>query len=803
MTPNVFSFGLIDINDFGIRCLVNELIFDLEGDQMLQLKQISKYYFTGSQVVQALRRISFSVDSGEFLCITGVSGSGKSTLLNVIGGLDTYEEGALYVDGHDFSHYTTDEMERYRKENIGFVFQDFQIIDHYTVYQNVEIALSFFDMSKSDKRKRVMELLGQVGLRDFSKRKASTLSGGEKQRTVLARTLAKNSPIILCDEPTGNLNETAAKEIFSLLQEISKERTVIVVTHDHTLVEAYASRKIRLHDGEIIEDQSLNTPPKPMKDESVFIGKRNRRSESLAIAWTNLVTMPKLTLFAGLTVLIMLCGVLFTWGIGVIERNKAVDVDNPYFSNASPMRIIVTNFDKSPLTEADRSLIASNRLVRGVLNCDAVFDSRFIRKTVDPLTQQTMFQTFLPVSSLALETSDLLAGRLPERSDEAVVGEKALLSIGVDIAIANQYQLPLTSSLQTDQRTFRIVGIVREEPTFDDFIRLYVDASGWDALSPSVIQERSEIEIRIEGTRVFDLASDSWVVENGTEEARKEYVITVPIWISEDAGLADDEVWVYDMFFFDICRDFGYKKEIRDDMDAGLCSAAAFLESHQLSLRTNHMFSSNLTFSPIVLRSSPQTDDDRSFKFYMNATTFEKYFGVEPVQTSVIVRHAYDAKRVSADLRELGFDVFVPSLVLSEWTSLTVLIRNVGVTVITLVICIALLMVGWVVLKNVVKAKRADYLILRSLGMDRSGMRSLLRFEWLILIAGAVVVLSITAIIGAHQFVYVRQILAYLRWYDYAGSMLLVLFFFRLFTSRDTTSIFQTSVMKAMKGGKR
>lgn len=772
----------------------------MEGDQMLQLKNISKYYFTGSHVVQALRRISFCVEAGEFLCITGVSGSGKSTLLNVIGGLDTYEEGALYVDGHDFSHYTTDEMERYRRENIGFVFQDFQIIDHFTVYQNVEIALSFFDMTKSEKRRRVMELLGQVGLKELSKRQARTLSGGEKQRTVLARTLAKNSPIILCDEPTGNLNETAAREIFALLRDISIDRIVVVVTHDQAMVDQYASRKIRLYDGEVIEDQTLTLHSIPIEEKYASVGKRTRPFQNLAIAWSNLVTMPKLSLFAGFTMLIMLCGVLFTWGIGIIERNKAVSVDNPFFTNASPTRIVVTRFDENPLNESDRSLIESIRLVRGILDFDAVFDSKFIRKTVDPLTRQTTFQTFVSTSSLALDESDLLSGRLPRRSDEAVVGEKAMLSVGADIEIANAYQLPLTSTLQTDQYAFQIVGIVREEPRFDDLHRIYVNPEGWDKLSPSVLQERSEIELRIEGTRVFNMSLDAWVVENGTEEARKEYVISVPIWITEEAGLLDDEVWVYDMFFFDICRDFGYKKELRDDMEAGLCSASAFLESHTLSMRTNHMFSNNLSFTPISLRSSPQTDDDRSFKFYMNESTFHKYFSVTPVQSSVVVRHAYDAKRVSEELRDLGFDVFVPSLVLSEWMSLTVLIRNVGVTLVTLGICIAVLMVGWLVLKNVAKAKRGDYLILRSLGMSRSGMRFLVGFEWLILFVGATIVLAFTTMVGASRFPYIRQILAYLRWYDYVGSVLLVLLFFLSFTSRWTVQIFRTSVMKAIKG---
>lgn len=770
---------------------------------MLELRNVSKYYFTGSQVVQALRRISFVVNAGELLCITGASGSGKTTLLNIIGGLDTYEEGALFVDGKDFSHYTTSEMERYRKEHIGFVFQDFQIIEHFSVYQNVEVALSVFAMSKQEKRRRVLELLDQVGLTSLAKRKASTLSGGEKQRTVLARTLAKDSPIIVCDEPTGNLNEAAAKEIFALLATIAKERMVIVVTHDQRMVDAYATRRIRLHDGEIIEDQRLSNRPLPEGMMGRQVIQRTRLAQLLAIAWSNLVTMPKLTVFTWMLLFILLSGVLLTFGIGVIERNRSVPVDNPYFTHASPTRIIVTRRDGNPLTDADRSLIETARNVRGILDCDAVFDSTFLYKTTDPATQQTVFMTFLPAAAAALDESDLLEGRFPTGPGEALVGEEAMLPVGKDIDIANAYQLSVTQELQTDQYAFRIVGIVREETTFDEVYALYVNPEGWMELAKSTMQERSEIELRIEGTRVFDLSLDSWVVEDGTEEARKDYVLTVPVWISEEAGLQDDEILVHDMFFFDICRDFGYKKEIRDDMEAGLCTAEEFVQSHQLSLRTNHMFSDNLTFSPVILKSSPQTDDDRSFKFFMNAATFDKYFGRSSVQSSVIVKNAYDAKEAAADLIEMGFDVMVPSQVLSEWTALEVLIRNVLVTLIVLAICLALMAVGWVVSKNVGNARRGDYLILRSLGVERRGMRRLIGIEWGILFLLAAVALFVLSWILSSRIPYVRLIFDYLRWFDYLGTVGLFLFFFTLLSRLWSRDIFQTSVMKAIKGVKR
>ena len=225
---------------------------------MLKLERVSKYYFTGNNVVQALRRITLEFTISEFVAITGKSGSGKSTLLNVLSGLDTYEEGKLFFNGQDISHYTIEELEYYRKDNIGYIFQEHNLINSYTVYQNIEIALTIQGYTKKQIKSRVLQLIDRVGLSKMAHRKVSKLSGGERQRTVIARTLAKDYQILMCDEPTGNLNKEASDGIFQLLLEISKDKLVIVVTHDISLLQKYVTRKIHLYDGEIMEDSTLS-----------------------------------------------------------------------------------------------------------------------------------------------------------------------------------------------------------------------------------------------------------------------------------------------------------------------------------------------------------------------------------------------------------------------------------------------------------------------------------------------------------------------------------------------------------------
>ena len=190
-----------------------------------------------------------------FVTITGESGSGKSTLLNVISGLDKYDEGEYFVNGEETSYFSVSDMERFRKEYVGFVFQNYNIIDSYTVYENVIAALVIQNYDKKKRKNRALELIDAVGLTKQRNQKTSKLSGGQKQRVVIARALAKDSPIIVADEPTGNLDSDSGEMVMKLFENISKDKLVIVVTHNYEQAEPYTTRRIHMADGEIIEDR--------------------------------------------------------------------------------------------------------------------------------------------------------------------------------------------------------------------------------------------------------------------------------------------------------------------------------------------------------------------------------------------------------------------------------------------------------------------------------------------------------------------------------------------------------------------
>jgi ABC-type lipoprotein export system ATPase subunit len=221
---------------------------------LLTLKDIGKIYVSEGNVAVGIRGVDLSFDRGEFVAVTGKSGSGKSTLLNVISGMDSYEEGEMYIEGQTTSHYLQPEWEEYRQKYISFIFQDYNIIESFTVLQNVELALMHIEDKKA-RRQRALELINRVGLTSHIKQKGSKLSGGQKQRTVIARALAKDSPIILADEPTGNLDPQNAMEIMKLLEEINRRgTTVIVVTHSRELVNMMKKRVITMDKGIVISD---------------------------------------------------------------------------------------------------------------------------------------------------------------------------------------------------------------------------------------------------------------------------------------------------------------------------------------------------------------------------------------------------------------------------------------------------------------------------------------------------------------------------------------------------------------------
>jgi len=269
---------------------------------VLKIKNLSKNYYVDNKPVTVLKNLNIEFKEKEFVSILGPSGCGKTTLLNIIGGLDRYDEGDLIIDNISTKKYKDDNWDSYRNHRIGFVFQSYNLINHLSVLENVELALTLSGVSKALRRKKASDILKKVGLKDHLTKKPTQLSGGQMQRVAIARALINDPNIILADEPTGALDSQTSVEILKILKDISKDKLIIMVTHNQKLAEEYSNRIISLLDGKITGDSN------PVKnDHSKIIEKKDKKTAmsfftALALSFKNLLTKKTrtlLTAFAG------------------------------------------------------------------------------------------------------------------------------------------------------------------------------------------------------------------------------------------------------------------------------------------------------------------------------------------------------------------------------------------------------------------------------------------------------------------------------------------------------------------------
>ncbi len=270
---------------------------------MLQLNQIRKNYVSGDLQVKALDGVSLSFRETEFVSILGPSGSGKTTLLNIIGGLDQYTSGDLIINGRSTKEFRDRDWDRYRNHRIGFVFQSYNLIPHQSVLSNVELALTLSGVGKAERRRRATEALQKVGLGDQLRKRPSQMSGGQMQRVAIARALVNNPDILLADEPTGALDTQTSVQIMDILREISRDKLVIMVTHNPDLAERYSTRIVRMQDGQILSDSD---PYQPDSEAAPVVPSNEKTSMSfgtaLSLSLNNLMTKKGRTLltsFAG------------------------------------------------------------------------------------------------------------------------------------------------------------------------------------------------------------------------------------------------------------------------------------------------------------------------------------------------------------------------------------------------------------------------------------------------------------------------------------------------------------------------
>lgn len=468
----------------------------------IKLQNISKYYYSETAVTQALQGINLEFRMGEFVAITGESGSGKSTLLRIISGMDTFDDGELYVDGQPTFQYDEDDWEEYRRTKIGFVFQDYSLIGHYTAKENIVSALLIMGVPEKEAGDKAIHYLERVGLSAQRDQRASKLSSGQKQRLSIARALAKDTDIIVADEPTGNLDSETGAQIVKLLRDLSQDHLVIMVTHNYEQVEKYVTRKVRLHDGSLILDVSENTDTEQKSEmsenvdnnEKTTAGKKSENNEERLRDRTigrifvrmNAVRQPeKIALFMGFFLAAAIVSFLF---IGQLLMNADDIYTKKYsatsFARKDDKRISIRRKDQKFMTKKDIDRLTKMKHVVSVDQYDIVNDVNYYFEEGKDYRQEYGYNRMSTSnegglydsqnveyvkknqymrSSSCLKKSDLAKGSLPKKIDEVVLYDRGKYKVGDTITFFYTSDVLWSSTENYIQRKMKVSGLLKNK----------------------------------------------------------------------------------------------------------------------------------------------------------------------------------------------------------------------------------------------------------------------------------------------------------------------------------------------------
>ena len=378
---------------------------------MLELKNIKKDYITSDTKVTALKGINIDFRENEFVSILGPSGCGKTTLLNIIGGLDDYTKGDLIINGKSTKEYKDSNWDTYRNHNIGFVFQSYNLIPHQTVLSNVELALTLSGVNPQERRKRAIKVLEEVGLKDQINKKPNQLSGGQMQRVAIARALVNDPDILLADEPTGALDSKTSIQIMEILKKISKNKLIIMVTHNPELAEKYSSRIIKLLDGNIISDSNPYKHKEQEEQEFVTKGKKSMSLlTALSLSLNNLMTKKGrtfLTAFAG-SIGIIGIALILSLSSGVQNYIDSIEEDT---LSTYPISIYEQTVDMSSLMI---SMMGMNE--KKDHDFDKIYSNNIMNNIIETMSNQIQkndlheFKNYLEKSNITNYTNDIKYG---------------------------------------------------------------------------------------------------------------------------------------------------------------------------------------------------------------------------------------------------------------------------------------------------------------------------------------------------------------------------------------------------------
>ena len=668
---------------------------------MIKLKNVSKFYYSKGVIASGFSKVNVEFNIGEFVAITGESGSGKSTLLNVISGLDTYEEGEMYVDGKETSHYMEKDWEDYRRKYIGNIYQNFNLINSYTVYQNIELVLILNGLTKKEAKPKVLELIKKVNLEKFTKTKVSKLSGGQKQRVAIARALAKDVPVIIADEPTGNLDKRSAESIVKLLKELSKDKLVIIVTHNYEQISEYATRKITMHDGKILEDKKIKEVKEGPSIENNYQNITFFNKIRLGIRNTFNV-LPKfiLLLIVYLFIVVSLMAEYSSFKKSEYENSKTGY--NYIFQDLSEERIIINKKDKSPFTDEELDKISKMSNISNIMRNDVVTDRYFTLNSED----QSYVISGTPKGIKQLK-GKLDYGRLPENDNEIVVeGPKDDYYLSrVKEAIMNKtYSIEneYSSGENNIAEKLKIVGIKYAKTTDDYKYYLYFSDQLLNELQFQANQSYSTSIVKFLGK---NHQSNFW---------NTRYKIVPNAWVSRGKAYISED------------NKYSCPKEncINQPLTINV-SNLYYQESLNLSVEKYYNIKN---ISRILSLPNYKKEDFENYNgiIFINKDDYNNLYNKATYQVSVYVK---DTRIIDETLDALNKDyntLAIKDVLVQQEAVVIVRILKI---IVTIILVVTLFFITYFVIKLILKSRNIYYTTIRMLGSSKKVARQLLVIE--------------------------------------------------------------------------
>lgn len=738
---------------------------------LLTLKNIGKIYVSEGNVAVGIRGVNLTFDRGEFVAVTGKSGSGKSTLLSVISGMDTYEEGDLLIEGKSTAHYTQPDWEEYRQKYISFIFQDYNIIESFTVLQNVELALMHITDPR-ERRRRAMELIRRVGLSDRVRQKGSKLSGGQKQRTVIARALAKDSPIILADEPTGNLDSATGKEIIELLREVSKDKLVIVVTHNFEQVEYCATRHIRVYDGAIESDHVISAPsvspasaaPAPISAQKGVTAWHGGR----ILGRSMFASRPKLTAFMCLLMAVGMLGLFFA--TSMFDSMNDLFEPNRMFRHVDG-RVIFTRRDGAPMTDEEVRQAAETYGAKTSLHYDRLIDSGNVYVTENGVNKSVLVRF-----TYGEKADGKVYGRYPEVADEVLL----CLPIYMKPAYGTNPEA-LGKRLEPDYSkrygNFRVVGVSYYYDNTKDGKAIFSE-SGYNAMlgAKTLLDQNSKISATVTGTDGKEVLCS--IEDIRVDSSYSGFAIAGKNLKAETIGSVTLQA-VYSVYNYISADSYGEKERVQ----------TWTLDTAQMKLGDSAPYSDPNSYTLTI-------GGD------LAASLAAEYLSLSYRQASLFFENDRAAEKAAEKMCGDGFIAVTSDTAYSPDPSETILTTVLAIFTLFEWVLVVLFLAFFINLcsSRTIGTFRGDLAIMRSMGIPVKVIRVAMYVRMLLSLIPACVLLAVCSVL-VYTIPQANAIFPYLHLWQYlilAVGMLLITL---RVTHKQIRRLFGQSVKKALKGG--